>query len=445
MDLTLRLNEMNAETDRCPWCGSIIPHSKFVEVQARIREEEQKKLAVAEAALSKRLQDEFEKKVETHRRAAEKQAREEAAKFLAKASSEKELALEKLKQVEAREAETRKQALEETEKRRQLEQRHQHDLALAKQVAEKQAKEQSEKRVAALAAERDLAIQKAKQLEAKAAAVRKEAEEQAQQRFQKELNQQRLILEKAKEQEVLKKQVEFSRERESWEKKMVELQKKLQQKTANEIGEGAEVDVYEVLRQEFPYDNITRVAKGQPGADIHHEILYKGESCGLIVVDSKNRQGWQNSYITKLRQDETEAGAEQAILTTTVFPVGKKELCIESGIIVVNPARVAHIVALLRNAMIAMHRLGLSAKERSGKMDQLYNFITSEGYTKRFDEATKLTDDILELDVQEKKAHDNVWKKRGTLATRLSHVLRELDTEVSAIVEADVNTGVPAA
>jgi hypothetical protein len=78
-------------------------------------------------------------------------------------------------------------------------------------------------------------------------------------------------------------------------------------------------------------------------------------------------------------------------------------------------------------------------------MDQLYNFITSEGYTKRFDEATKLTDDILELDVQEKKGHDNVWRKRGTLATRLSHVLRELDTEVSAIVEADVNTGVPAA
>jgi len=89
--------------------------------------------------------------------------------------------------------------------------------------------------------------------------------------------------------------------------------------------------------------------------------------------------------------------------------------------------------------------LGLSAKERSGKMSQLYQLMTSEGYTQRFNEATKLTDDILELDVKEKKAHDDVWKKRGTLATRLNHVLRELDTEISAIVESGVGSEVPAA
>jgi len=49
------------------------------------------------------------------------------------------------------------------------------------------------------------------------------------------------------------------------------------------------------------------------------------------------------------------------------------------------------------------------------------------------------------LDVKEKKDHDNLWKKRGTLATRLNHVLRELDTEISAIVESGVGSEVPAA
>jgi hypothetical protein len=42
---------------------------------------------------------------------------------------------------------------------------------------------------------------------------------------------------------------------------------------------------------------------------------------------------------------------------------------------------------------------------------------------------------MLELDVQEKKTHDTVWKKRGTLLTRQGNVLREIDTEISAVIE----------
>ena len=436
---------MNADTDRCPWCGSLIPHTKFVEIETKIREQQHKKLAEAEVALRKRLEEKFEKDLEAQTLAADKLAKQESEKLVAKVSSEKNVALEKLKQVEAREATVIKQAHEEAEKRKQLEQKFQRDLALAKLAGAKQAKEEAEKRVADVAAERDLAVQKAKEVEEKEAKVRKQLQEQAERQMQKELNQQRLILEKAKDQEILKQQVESNRKNEALQKTILELQKKVQQKTANEIGEGAEVDVYESLREAFAHDHITRVAKGQPGADIHHEVMYKGEPCGKIIVDSKNRQVWQYSYITKLRQDQTDACAEQAILASTVFPSGKKELCIESGVVVVNPGRVVYIVDLLRKAMIGMHRLGLSAKERSGKMNQLYQFMTSEGYAQRYTEATKLTDDILELDVKEKRSHDDVWKKRGTLATRLSHVLRELDTEISAIVESGVGNEVPVA
>ena len=32
-------------TERCPWCGSPITHAKFLQVQAAIRADEQKKLA----------------------------------------------------------------------------------------------------------------------------------------------------------------------------------------------------------------------------------------------------------------------------------------------------------------------------------------------------------------------------------------------------------------
>src|SRR4029077_10289514 len=195
--------------------------------------------------------------------------------------------------------------------------------------------------------------------------------------------------------------------------------------------------VYEALREAFDGNGgkTTRTPKGYSGADLLHEVFHKGEICGRIIVDAKIRQAWQNSFVTKLRQDQVEAGAEHAILATTVFPAGRKEMCIESGVIVMAPARVVYIVQLLRQAMVTMHVKGLSMKERTTKMSRLYKLITSESYAGKFTEANKLTQDILDLEVQEKTAHDNVWKKRGALVKRIHNVLREAETEVAAIIE----------
>ena len=166
-----------------------------------------------------------------------------------------------------------------------------------------------------------------------------------------------------------------------------------------------------------------------------HQVFYKGEVCGWIVYDSKNRQGWQWSYVTKLREDQVKARAEQAILPSSVFPTGKKELFIKSEVIVVNPARLVEVVTLVRDAMIRTYILGLSMKERADKMAQLYKYITSEIHIRRLREIGQLKDDILEIDVQEKKVHDNTWKKRGSLLVQLGNVLREHETEINAILE----------
>ena len=118
------------------------------------------------------------------------------------------------------------------------------------------------------------------------------------------------------------------------------------------------------------------------------------------------------------------------------FPAGKKELFVDSGVIVVAPARVTVLVDVLRKALIAMHVAKLSDAERTDKLNELFKFITSSGFKRKLAEAEGLAGEALELDVQEKRAHDNVWKKRGLVLSRIKHVLREIDTEVSAIIEA---------
>jgi hypothetical protein len=420
--------------EQCPLCGTELSKTKFREIQSKLREEEQRRaadLAQAELAMRQRLEQQFKLDLEKQKQAAEKKAREEAGQEIKKVAAERDQAAKKLKEAQEREPEIRKQAEQE--------------IARQKQAAEKKANEEAATKIKKVAAERDQIAKKLKDAQEREAEILKRAQEDAEKQRQKELMEQRQALEKDKTLSLLKQDAKFNREREALQKKMQLMDKQLQKKTANELGDGAEIDLFEALRESFPGDKITRIPKGQAGVDIIHEVLYKGESCGKIVVDSKNRQSWQNGFVTKLRQDQVEAGAEHAILATTVFPAGKKEMCLESGVIVIAPARVIHIVQVLRQAMVAMRVMGLSLKERSSKMTRLYKLVTSESYSRKFSEAGKLAQDILELDVQEKKAHDNVWKKRGTLATRINNVLREVETEVAAVIEGGEEEEVPPA
>ena len=89
----------------------------------------------------------------------------------------------------------------------------------------------------------------------------------------------------------------------------------------------------------FATDKITRIGKGQAGADIlSRGLVQSAKLCGrIMLIDSKNRKGWRRTKsVTKLRADQTAAKAEHAILSTTVFPSGQKELFVESGMIMAS-------------------------------------------------------------------------------------------------------------
>jgi hypothetical protein len=142
------------------------------------------------------------------------------------------------------------------------------------------------------------------------------------------------------------------------ESKLQQLTRELQNKTAEEHGEGAEVDLFEQLKAEFPGDTIKRVGKGNPGADIIHEIFHNGRLCGRLVYDSKNRTAWRYEYVTKLRQDQTAAKADHAILSTLAFPSGTRQLHVQDGVIIVNPARAIESTWSIPTAFASATRRG---------------------------------------------------------------------------------------
>jgi hypothetical protein len=193
------------------------------------------------------------------------------------------------------------------------------------------------------------------------------------------------------------------------------MQRRLQSKTAHQLGEPAEVDLSEALVAAFPDDRISRVVKGVRGPDVIVEVVDHGEVVGKIVLDSKNHARWSNRFTTKLRSDQLAEGADHAILSSSIMPAGARQLHVQDNVIVADPARVVVLVHLLRKQIIDNFRLKLGAEARNEKADKLYSFILSATSDDLFDRLLKLTSDLAALDATEAKAHQSTWMKRAEL------------------------------
>jgi hypothetical protein len=217
-------------------------------------------------------------------------------------------------------------------------------------------------------------------------------------------------------------------------KQVTELQRRLDDQ-ATRKPEVVDIDVFEQLKAAYPEDRVLRLPRGEAGGDILLEIKYKAAICGRIILDSRNRGNWQTTYAAKLRTDMVEQNADHAILSTLHFPRGAAEMCRHDDVLLVHPARVVELVGILRQAQVRMHQTRLSHVERAEKKLRLYDHITSDLFRRKLADTGKLTQQLLDLDVEEVKDHNRVWKMRGGILKRLETVNSEVVGEINDIVD----------
>ena len=217
------------------------------------------------------------------------------------------------------------------------------------------------------------------------------------------------------------------------------LQRALEKKTSEELGEGAEIDLFEALRAEFPDDDITRFAKGAPGADIRHVVKLRGQECGTIIYDSKNHKAFRSEHVAKLRSDQLAAKAEHAILSLHKFPEGTRQLHQRDGVLLGNPARVVALANLLRQHIIQVHTMRLSGIEREKKTVALYDFITSEQYVQLVRRIEERTNDLLKEQEKEVKWHEAHWRREGEALRSIQKAEADIENAVAGILGATSN------
>jgi hypothetical protein len=250
-----------------------------------------------------------------------------------------------------------------------------------------------------------------------------------------ELVRQREVLTKELERALAAKDSQASAERESLKREVADLQRKVEGRTANELGEGGEIDLFESLREAFPEDRISRIPKGQPGADVRHEIKHAGETCGTILYDSKNHKSWRTSFAEKLKSDQVDEGADHAILSTLRFPEGENHITTVCDVIVTGPRHVVQLAQLLRRSVIGLHVQGMSLKDRANKQEALYKHISSGPFRQQLEELDRLNEQMGEIEVEEERRHQRTWKERGKLITRQKRALAEVAVGVGGIIE----------
>lgn len=434
--------------DQCPLCEQSIPNDRLEDVNKRIAAKDRQLRAEADARVNAEVQS-VRAQGEAALEAAKAQfvAREEAARkdgeARAVASFEKKMA----ESAESVKAATERGANLEAELGRSKQALTATVEKLTADFAKKEEAVRTEARAAVVA---EMSATLAEVRDGKAAAEAKVAEVET----QRAETEKKISALQASQEEVIKARVAEAREAmekattdavnaeraKNFEEKLKleglvdDLQRKLQNKTAEELGEGAEIDLFDVLKAEFPNDDIQRVGRGKPGADIIHKVRHNGAVCGTIVYDSKNHKQWRTEFVTKLRQDQIAEKAEHAVLATHVFPKDRKQLHIDNGVILANPARAVVIAMILRQQVLQVHCLKVSNEERTSKTEELYTFMTSDRFGQFLSAINRGAKQLEALQVAEKKAHDSNWKKQGELFCSIIRNCAQFDEEVARII-----------
>jgi hypothetical protein len=166
-------------------------------------------------------------------------------------------------------------------------------------------------------------------------------------------------------------------------KQVEELKAKMQQGSQQSQGEAMELELEEILRQEFKDDDIEEVKKGQRGADVLHTVNdQRGRLCGAILWESKNAQ-WSETWLPKLRADQREAKAQIAVLVAVHPPADIETFLYRDGVWIAQRRYAKDLALLLRYSLIQVYAERANQAGKEEKMEVIYHYLTSVEFQHR--------------------------------------------------------------
>ena len=192
-----------------------------------------------------------------------------------------------------------------------------------------------------------------------------------------------------------------------------ELRRKLQQGSQQTQGEVLELELEELIRTTFPFDQIEPVSKGMNGADVIQRVHNKnGHFCGTIVWESKRTKGWSESWIQKLKDDLRLVKGDLAIIVSEALPKEVKHFAHMKGVWVTSRDCALTVAAALRFQLIEVASIKAAAVGKNEKMEILYKYLSGPEFRQRVEAIVEAFIDMQEDLQEERRAAERRWSKR---------------------------------
>lgn len=165
-----------------------------------------------------------------------------------------------------------------------------------------------------------------------------------------------------------------------------ELRRKLEQGSQQLQGEVQELKLEELLRSEFPFDEISEVPKGKGGADTIQVVRTQtGVLCGTIVWESKRTQRWDQKWIQKLIEDQRAVKADLAVLVSNILPEAIVSFGMIDSIFVADLKSAISVAYLLRQQLVKVHSAQVANSNKATKAEVVYNYLISNEFKQRIE------------------------------------------------------------
>lgn len=217
-------------------------------------------------------------------------------------------------------------------------------------------------------------------------------------------------------------------------KQLDEAKRKAEQGSMQTQGEVQELALEELLIELFRFDSIQEVSKGQNGADIIQVVRTQyGKDCGVIAYESKRTKNFSEGWITKLKDDMREHGADHGIIVTEAMPKDMPTFGLRNGIWICTYKDVAGLAAAIRQICITEANIKATEVNRAEKIQALYNYLMSSEFKQRVEAIIENVDTMRENIDKERKSMLAFWKKQEKAIEQMGYLLIDIVGSIDGI------------
>jgi hypothetical protein len=192
-----------------------------------------------------------------------------------------------------------------------------------------------------------------------------------------------------------------------------EMKRKAEQGSTQLQGEVQELALEELLRVNFPFDQVSEVGKGVKGADCILTIRNNfGQECGKIIYESKRTRDFSLDWIEKLKADLRSQGAHIAVIVTQAMPKDMPCFGEKNGVWVCSFSEVRALTSVLRDGIVKLFNAAKSQDNKGDKMTLLYHYLTSSEFSEQWKAIREGFLSMKQSIQRERDTMEKLWKAR---------------------------------